>query len=405
MIVNVLIQTSKLFWPAYGANTGTVLYICKKRKPSATEHPPRMQLNKRIFLGVGLLCSLLCSCQNSTGTSAQAAFGPQKDSLSLNINNKSAAAASALISKGGNTNNALVVKPLIAAPKTSRKLSSSVLIPAEPDTMPYIPFDPLMLQALYQQASYLARADVKNSGASGITKGEMLKTVELLESVQLLDPEVLLQTFDFYRINTDQKSDRVRITGYYTPLVTASHTRTSEYQYPLLRKPTSGVPSPAAIAGGALAGRKLELAWVKTKKELKNAQLQGSCLVEFPDGKREYYGFGGSVKGAGGTYVFFTKVDETVLGAGFFPLTSGYSVAVDTRYIPIGSTIFAELPDLDAAGHLKGYTYRVFFAQDRGGAIKSTKRLDLYCGVGHKGLQEARRINGFGRLWVMLPKQ
>jgi 3D (Asp-Asp-Asp) domain-containing protein len=404
LIVNVLIQTSKLFLPANSANTGSVLYICKKRKPSATEHPPRMQLNKRIFLGIGLLCSLLCSCQNSTGTSTQAAFGAQKDSLSINLHNKSAAAASAMVSKGGIEMNAPSVKPLAPVAKSSRKLTSSVLIPAEPDTMPYIQFDPLMLQALYQQAIYLGRSDVKENGASGITKTEMLKAVELLEGVQLLDPEVLLQTFDFYRINTDQKSDRVRITGYYTPLVSASRTRTAEYQYPLLRKPSSGVPSPSAIAGGALAGRKLELAWVKTKKELKNAQLQGSCLVEFPDGQREYYGFGGSVKGAGGTYVFFTKVDETVLGAGSFPLTSGYSVAVDTRFIPIGSTIFAELPDLDAAGHLKGYTYRVFFAQDRGGAIKSTKRLDLYCGVGQKGLQEARRINGFGRLWVMLPK-
>lgn len=380
----------------------SVIYICKKRKTSATDYPPRMQLNKKILLGFSLLCSWLCSCQNSTGTSAQAAFGPQKDSLSLNIQNKSAAAASAF--KGAAVN-ALAEKAIAAAPKVSRKLTSSVLIPAEPDTMPYIQFDPLMLQALFQQANYLARGDVKEKGASGITKGEMLKAVELLEGVQLLDPEVLLQTFDFYRINTDHKSDRVRITGYYTPLVKASRTRTAEYQYPLLRKPTSGVPSPSAIAGGALAGQKCELAWVKTKKELKNAQLQGSCLVEFADGQREYFGFGGSVKGAGGTYVFFTKVNETVLGAGFFPLTSGYSVAVDTRYIPIGSTIFAELPDLDAAGHLKGYTYRIFFAQDRGGAIKSTKRLDLYCGVGQKGLQEARRINGFGRLWVMLPKQ
>jgi membrane-bound lytic murein transglycosylase len=63
------------------------------------------------------------------------------------------------------------------------------------------------------------------------------------------------------------------------------------------------------------------------------------------------------------------------------------------------------LPDLDVTGKLIGYTYRILFAQDRGGAIKTTKRIDLYCGVGQKGLQEARRINSYGRLWVMLPKQ
>ncbi|MCB9333361.1 MAG: hypothetical protein H6574_20045 [Lewinellaceae bacterium] len=97
--------------------------------------------------------------------------------------------------------------------------------------------------------------------------------------------------------------------------------------------------------------------------------------------------------------------DEDVIGAGYFPLTAGYSVAVDPRYIPIGATLLAELPDMDAAGNLKGYTYRILFAQDRGGAILTTKRLDLYCGVGKQGLNEARKINGLGRLWVLLPKQ
>ena len=171
----------------------------------------------------------------------------------------------------------------------------------------------------------------------------------------------------------------------------------------MLRRPEK-VPSPAAIEAGALEGQDLELAWVSSKKELANAQLQGNCLIEFTDGKRQHLGFGGSVRGDGGTYVFFTKVDEQVLGCGFFPLTAGYSVAVDPRYIPIGSTILAELPDMDAAGRLKGYKYRIIFAQDRGGAIQTTKRMDLYCGIGQKGLQEARKINGYGRMWVMMPK-
>lgn len=290
-------------------------------------------------------------------------------------------------------------------PVKKRVLSSKVLTPAVPDTMPYVPFDPAMLQALFEQTDYLRRPDVKAMGASGISKAEMLKTVELLQGVQLLDPHVLLKTFDFYKVRTELRKDRVRVTGYYTPLIKASRVKTSEFQYPMMQYPKSSVPSPAAIEAGALAGRGLEMAWVKTKKELANAQLQGNCLIEFPDGKREHFGFGGSVKGAGGAYVFFTKVDEQVLGAGFFPLTALYSVAVDPRYIPIGSTFFAEIPVLDAGGKLRGYTYRILFAQDRGGAILTTKRLDVYCGVGQKGLQEARKLNGHGRLWLMLPKQ
>jgi membrane-bound lytic murein transglycosylase A len=301
-----------------------------------------------------------------------------------------------------------LVKPAeeaLTAEGSKRRLSPSVLISSHPDTMPFIDFDPAMKQAMYEQTKYLYRSDVARVGASGITKAEMLKTLETLQSIQLMEPEVMHKKFDFYQLNTDLKGDRVRMTGYYTPLIKATRTRDANHQYPMLCRPKTAVPSPDAIDAGALEGQGLELAWLSSRKELSNAQLQGSCLVEFPDGSREHFGFGGSVKGSGGTYVFFTSVDkEQVLGSGSFPLTAGYSVAVDPRFIPLGSTLLAELPDLDAAGNLKGYKYRIIFAQDRGGAILTTKRMDLYCGVGQQGLTEARKINRFGRLWLMLPK-
>lgn len=300
-----------------------------------------------------------------------------------------------------------VTKEALTTRHTKRRLSSKVLMPSGPDTIPYLSFDPLMLKAMYEQANYLRRSDVPKKAASGITKKEMLRTVELLQDVQLLDPNVMLTTFDFYGINTEYKKDRVRMTGYYTPVIKASRVRTDEYPVPMLRRPESNVPPAEFIEGGALNGRGLELAWLRSRKELANAQLQGNCLVEFPDGERQHFGFGGSVKrskGGKGKYVFFTPVDEQVLGCGFFPLTPGYSVAVDPRFIPIGSTLLAELPNIDANGKLLGYTYRIIFAQDRGGAILTTKRMDLYCGIGQKGLQEARKINRYGRLWLMLPK-
>jgi membrane-bound lytic murein transglycosylase A len=138
---------------------------------------------------------------------------------------------------------------------------------------------------------------------------------------------------------------------------------------------------------------------------VKNAQLQGSCMVEFQDGEQQFLGYGGSVPMNGSKYVYFKKVDNQVIGAGSFPMTAGYSLAVDPRCVPIGSCLLAELPDLDKAGRLKGYTYRVVLAQDRGGAIKTTKRVDLYSGIGEEGLAEAQKVNRYGRLWVMLPKR
>ena len=347
-----------------------------------------MKLVKKIYI-IDFLAFLACFAVICNGSKA----------------GKTTAAAVVTIPHMAIAGDSVVVAELPEAPSERRKVSSKVLIQAIPDTLPYLSFEPDMLQAMYEQANFLRRKDVPPRGASGITKREMLKTVEMLQRVNLLDPSVLVSTFDFYRVNTDLHSDRVRMTGYYTPVIKANHTETPEFSVPMLRRPESGIPSPTAIRAGAMAGRGLELAWLSSEKELKNAQLQGNCLIEFADGKREHFGFGGSVKGLGGAYVFFNKEDEFVKGAGSFPLTARYSVAVDLRYIPLGATLLAELPDLDAAGRLKGYTYRILFAQDRGGGILTTKRLDLYSGVGQKGLQEARKINGHGRLWVLLPKE
>ena len=144
--------------------------------------------------------------------------------------------------------------------RQKRKLSHSVFRPGGPDTIPYLAFDPMMLQAMYEQANFLRRSDTPVRGASGISKSDMLRTVELLQSVQLLDPNVLHTTFDFYSINTDLKKDKVRVTGYYTPLIKASRVQTPEFPVPMLRRPESVVPSPAAIEAGALACQGLELA-------------------------------------------------------------------------------------------------------------------------------------------------
>ncbi len=293
------------------------------------------------------------------------------------------------------------------APRSPRKVKNSVLVLAQPDTLPLVPFDIGMYVALEQQYEYLKRPDVPRFPVTGISKKEMQQTLELLQAIQFLPPFMLPEHFDFYRVNTDLKSDRVRVTGYYTPVVKASRTRGGPYQFPLLRKPKDGaMPSAGAIEAGALDNSGLALAWLSSRKAVRNAQLQGSCMIEFPDGTRDYLGYGGKAEGAGRSYVFFQEIDETqVLGAGFFPLTAGYSIAVDTRFIPLGATLLAELPDLDRAGHLKGYTYRYVFAQDRGGAILTTKRIDLYCGIGEPALAAARKINQFGRLWMILPKR
>ena len=287
---------------------------------------------------------------------------------------------------------------------------SNALIPVQPDTALAVGFGGDMLKALQHQLQYLQRSETNKELVPGIERDEMAHTLKLLQACSVQPGGALSSYFDFYQVNTDLNQNKVRITGYYTPIITASKTKTPEYSVPMLRWPKEigniPVPSPAAINQGALANHGLELAWIKSKKELRNAQLQGSCLVQFPDGEKQFLGFGGSVKGPGGSYVFFTKVGNEVLGSGTFPLTAGYSAAIDPRFIPIGATLLAELPVCDrTTGHVTCYEYRIIFAQDRGGAIKTTKRLDLYSGIGQEGLEAAKGVNSYGRLWLMLPKQ
>jgi membrane-bound lytic murein transglycosylase A len=283
----------------------------------------------------------------------------------------------------------------------SRKLSSN-LIKALPDTFPFLKFDFDLVNALDYQEEYLRRKTTPRYPLQGISKRELIETVETLRSVPFYNVAAFAQQFDFYRLNTDLKSDKVRVTGYYTPILEAKKAKGDGYDFPLMRNPDRSITHDSTIIHNFAEGA---LAWVKTPREVSNAQLQGSCLVQFPDMERQFLGFGGSVKHNGGTYVYFKKVNDKVLGAGSFPMTAGYSLAVDPKVVPIGACLFAELPNLSKSGKLIGYTYRIVLAQDRGGAIKTSKRVDLYSGIGKKGLDAARKINQYGRLWLMLPKE
>lgn len=289
-----------------------------------------------------------------------------------------------------------------ALPTADRNFPSLYL--STPDSLPFMRFDPVFANALMWQESYLLRNSTPEKLAPGFSKNDMLKTVNTLRSMPCYDMESLAEHFDFYCLNSGLDCSRVRVTGYYTPMLDARRERTATHRFPLLQKPTGGGEAQEIVSRGTNISGK-PLAWVKSERELANAQLQGSCLVKFPDGEQQFLGFGGSVPFAGGKYVYFTKVDNQVLGAGSFPMTAGYSLAIDPKVAPLGSVIFAELPNLDATGKLIGYTYRIVLAQDRGGAIKSAKKVDLYAGVGQDALASARKINEYGRFWVMLPKQ
>jgi membrane-bound lytic murein transglycosylase A len=102
------------------------------------------------------------------------------------------------------------------------------------------------------------------------------------------------------------------------------------------------------------------------------------------------------------SYVFFRELPITLagpLGALGVPLTARRSIAVDRRYIPLGSPVYLETTWPHSDRPLQELT----LAQDTGGAISGPLRADFFWGSGAAAGAEAGRMKQQGRFWVLLP--
>ena len=97
--------------------------------------------------------------------------------------------------------------------------------------------------------------------------------------------------------------------------------------------------------------------------------------------------------------VFFTKKLQGATGALGVELTPKRSLAVDTKYILLGSMLY-----LNSKYKEKNIS-RLVFAQDTGGAIKGAVRGDLFLGSGSEAQEIAGNLKSPLELWVLLPKK
>ncbi len=247
-------------------------------------------------------------------------------------------------------------------------------------------------------------------------------------------------------------------TGYYETEVDGSRVATDEYKYPLYSVPKSVAGKKSTvfarydrkeIEDGAIAGKGLEICYVKDPVDAFFAQIQGSTRVKLEDGKmlrlnyvasngkpytpvgrwlidqgiisredmsmdkiREYMEAnpkeGEELRLRNRSYVFFTETslgaDDECLGSQGIPLTPGRSLAVDPSIHVYGTPIWveAELPinglaPVDPFDHL-------MFAQDTGSAIRGPARADIYFGHGDDVEHVAGRIKQFGHFVMLVPK-
>lgn len=273
---------------------------------------------------------------------------------------------------------------------------------------------------------------------------------ELLDIKEMKSPDVSSK-LSAYQLKGEDGKGNVFYTGYFTPVLKVSRKPSKRYKYPLYAKPrkiNGKFPTRAQIDGQqALKGKGLELAYAENLADIYFMQVQGSGIVQYQDGSQELLAYAGSnrhpYKSIGKymiekgyttpakvsltwikrflkrnpnlleeilfvnkSYIFFerAKYQKTPKGAGLVPLTEDYSIAVDTKYIPLGSCLLAAVPIIDNNNKVVKHEYRLLIAQDKGGAIKGPGHIDLYSGVGIQGQRKASALHHYGKMWLLLPK-
>jgi len=183
------------------------------------------------------------------------------------------------------------------------------------------------LQAMFEQEP----STPVRLGAFTLTRERLVETLEaFLEILQQDLPfeefnKKISEEFVLYRVGKGKgKNKKMLFTGYYRPIIQASLVRTS---LPIYRMPEQGLQQVKFKSGiqlvgthtgikqiresqsqkvwrrftrekidreGALQGQGLEVAWLKDDLERFFLHIQGSGILEFPDGSRQGVGYQGS---------------------------------------------------------------------------------------------------------------
>ena len=196
----------------------------------------------------------------------------------------------------------------------------------------------------------------------------------------------------------------------------------------------------AQIEAGALDRFHLGLLWVEDPVAAFFLQVQGSGRIDLPDGRQLRVGYDGQngwpyvaigrvmierglvdrasatmpgirawlaahpaetkdILDANPAYVFFREiVGDGPVGSEGVVLTPGRSLAVDTKFLPLGAPFWLEAAAEDER------IQRLLIAQDTGGAIRGPVRGDVFWGHGPDAERRAGTLRARGGYFMLLPK-
>lgn len=270
------------------------------------------------------------------------------------------------------------------------------------------------------------------------------------------------------------------VTGYFEPECDAALQATAAFSVPLYRRPPELVKitpdnRPATldadlafgrqvegtitefydrqqIQSGALAGRGLELVWLKDRVTAYFIHVQGSALLKLPDGQRRRIGYAAksghpytslgkllcerlevtpsemtadrlaawmhahpdeldAFMAQNRSYIFFEMsqaanlaaiMAEGPLGAARIALTPGRSLAIDQTIHTYGTPIWVST-DRDLLNQGRDFN-RLMVAEDTGSAIVGPQRGDIFVGSGDKAGYLAGQIQVKAQMFTLVPR-
>lgn len=97
-------------------------------------------------------------------------------------------------------------------------------------------------------------------------------------------------------------------------------------------------------------------------------------------------------------HLYFLEKSQAATGSLGLELTPKRSIAVDRRYIPLGSMLYCSAEQEETSFS------SIVQAQDTGGAIKGAVRADMFLGFGDEARKIAGGLKAPLKLWIFLPK-
>lgn len=103
------------------------------------------------------------------------------------------------------------------------------------------------------------------------------------------------------------------------------------------------------------------------------------------------------------SFVFFRVLpsdNSGAIGALNVPLTDEASIAVDPKFVPLGSPVYLATTRPNSSQPMN----RLVHAQDTGGAIRGPIRADFFWGFGNEPAAKAGKMKQRGQVWILWPR-